>query len=482
MLARSDLARAFISLVSVMMSSFLCVPKFCDAEPAHWVTAYYGAWELGNGSNGYLPVSDVDFSAFTDVIDFALVPNADGTIDTSTNGITSEGTEKLIRAAHSASAKVLICVGGAGSGTDFERATDTGHLSEFVRNLIDFVRVNKFDGIDIDWEPINAQDYYPFTALARALHDSLKAISKADFLTTTCSPGNKKIMSLDQNYFEQVNIMTYEMSFPTGGWVVWFNSPVYDGGLKFPGLKTHLPSIKAVVDNFEKAGVAPDKIGIGAELGGTVWTGVTEPDESLFSLNSVMYDVPLYSHDSTGIMQHYYKPYYYHWDSLAQVGYLSIPQQRGKPACFVSYDDSASIEAKARFIRKEGLGGIIIYELGMGYPGHGSYPLLQSIKSDFLYYVPITSGNVGLFGSLYQNYPNPFNPVTAISFRIDTPAHVTLDIYNILGERIATLIDSYLLPGSYSREWNGSGDASGVYLFALRINNVSIMRKMVLLK
>ncbi|MCK5146201.1 carbohydrate binding domain-containing protein [bacterium] len=68
---------------------------------------------------------------------------------------------------------------------------------------------------------------------------------------------------------------------------------------------------------------------------------------------------------------------------------------------------------------------------------------------------------------LHQNYPNPFNPVTTLSYSIPETGSVRLEIYSILGKKIATLIDDVQSPGEYLIEWNGEGQATGMYLCKL---------------
>ena len=93
---------------------------------------------------------------------------------------------------------------------------------------------------------------------------------------------------------------------------------------------------------------------------------------------------------------------------------------------------------------------------------------------------------------LYQNRPNPFNPVTTIDFYIDGQSasgyeFVKLEIFNILGQAVKTLIDEPLPPGLHSVVWDGTDDknarvATGVYLYRLKLDDASQTRKMVLLK
>ena len=83
---------------------------------------------------------------------------------------------------------------------------------------------------------------------------------------------------------------------------------------------------------------------------------------------------------------------------------------------------------------------------------------------------------------LEQNYPNPFNPTTTISFNIPTDGKVKLSVYNILGEKVSTLVDDFKLKGTYKVQFNGSNFASGVYIYSLQYNNKVISKKMMMVK
>ena len=91
--------------------------------------------------------------------------------------------------------------------------------------------------------------------------------------------------------------------------------------------------------------------------------------------------------------------------------------------------------------------------------------------------------------TLHQNFPNPFNPVTSIRYAIPTPSEVRLEIYDILGRRVATLVHEMKEPGSYDVKWDASGVSSGIYFYRMRATNsadpsqsFSLVRKLVLLK
>ncbi len=84
--------------------------------------------------------------------------------------------------------------------------------------------------------------------------------------------------------------------------------------------------------------------------------------------------------------------------------------------------------------------------------------------------------------ALQQNRPNPFNPVTTIQYELPRDCHVKLDVCNIAGQRVTTLVDSPREAGIWSATWDAVGTASGVYFCRLSADGVTVTRKMVLLE
>ena len=88
---------------------------------------------------------------------------------------------------------------------------------------------------------------------------------------------------------------------------------------------------------------------------------------------------------------------------------------------------------------------------------------------------------------LHQNHPNPFNPVTTISYYLPAAAHVTLDIYDVSGRRIARLVDETQSGGSHTIDWRGLDQkgnpaSSGTYIYRIRAGKEVLSRKMILLR
>ncbi len=468
---------------------------FCgsaNASAKPWVMCYFPDWELGNGStNSTPPLSAVDFSSMTAVAYFGFEPNSDGTIDTSQAN--SSAARLLAASAHARGAKVLLSLGGWNTQSGFEGATSAANIGGFVENILSLVREYGFDGIDLDWEPysgsIPASDYPGFTELVQMLRDSLNAMGSGRLLTSTSSSGNEALMAKSQEYLDQINLMTYDLSAEYGGWPTWYNSAIYSDGDSLDG--GPLPNVNSMVRDFEKAGVDSSKIGIGCEFAGTVWVGASLPDILPVSVTlSTTSDVPLYTPNGTGILQEYFSSGYYHWDPRAMVGYLSIPAgsiSLLSPPYFITYDDSASIAAKFDYIRRNHLGGIIVYELGGGYPpGSPDYPLLAGMKKDeedtTLSAIKPGPPQMPRSVSLMQNYPDPFNPSTTIGFAVRNPGIVTLKVYDVLGRLITTLVNSWQTAGEHYVVFNGTRLASGVYFYTLFANGRENTMRMILLK
>jgi hypothetical protein len=92
--------------------------------------------------------------------------------------------------------------------------------------------------------------------------------------------------------------------------------------------------------------------------------------------------------------------------------------------------------------------------------------------------------NIPQTAILYQNYPNPFNGTTNINYEIFYPENVKLEVFNLLGEKIADLVDEHQMPGKYEFEFNSSvyNISSGIYFYKLTTTGRSQIKKFVLIK
>lgn len=374
------------------------------------VSGYYAGWMQGWYNNGRLPSKNIDYAALNQIIHFGLVPGEDGSIDYLTNTIREANSDSLIAEAHAANTKVLITIGGWGSDVAFRRATSVTVVNAFVENIITFMILRGYDGIDIDWEVLEASDETIFLNFIKTLRTELD-ILKPGSIISVATAWQPSIIAKAAEYIDQVNLMTYDLSGPWGGWVTWHNSPVYSGDFTFPSNNKPPPSIDSFVNEFVSAGIPRDKIEIGIDFYGYIWEGgngtntggVTEPRQSWTQPPEVVPNVPYYS-----IIENNFKPEYYHWDTSAEASYLSLDTQCNNKDMFISYDDQRTCRAKVKYAKDKGLRGVFIWELGGGVTSQeeNSQPLLSSIKQEASETIKIPGIPVVHLGSSNQNKIN----------------------------------------------------------------------------
>ncbi|HSP41343.1 MAG TPA: glycoside hydrolase family 18 protein, partial [Luteolibacter sp.] len=343
--------------------------------------AYYAAWNQW----GHMPASEVDFSAVTHVIHFAVVPNSDGTLDSGINGVTPEHSADAVAGAHAAGTKVLISVGGAGSAPGFRSACAPQNLSSFIQNTVSFMDSRGYDGVDLDWEPLDAADAALYTNLVNGLRAALDGITPRPLLTAAVATEPALLAGL-QHHFDQIHLMTYDLAGPWPGWVTWFNAPIKDGGYRFPSNGALVPSAEGMLNTFLAAGVDARKLAIGIDFYGRVWSGGTGtstggaalPRQSWSTAPSMTYQA---YHQ---IMTDFHEPQRHFWDQVAQAAYLSIDMPGSADDKFITYDDPTACRAKVWYSSQRGLGGVMLFELGGGYrpdqPDGQREPLLQAVK------------------------------------------------------------------------------------------------------
>jgi chitinase len=185
--------------------------------------------------------------------------------------------------------------------------------------------------------------------------------------------------------FDQINLMTYNLSGAYPGWVAWHSGAVYDAGHRFPGGRAPLPSADGLAAAFLAAGVPRRKLGVGISFNGYVWSGgeISRPLQAWRTPPAVK-SVPYYAlAEKYRIEEHGAAVPGYHWDPKTQAAYLSV---RSGPdgAQFVSYDDARSARAMVDYVREKGLGGMVVWDLGAGYrpdlPAGRRDELLQAVK------------------------------------------------------------------------------------------------------
>jgi hypothetical protein len=116
----------------------------------------------------------------------------------------------------------------------------------------------------------------------------------------------------------------------------------------------------------------------------------------------------------------------------------------------------------------------------IGVFGGSGLPLMQKVEKT----VGIEDkGQMVIDGyALSQNYPNPFNPTTKINYSLVEKGYVTLKVYDMLGNEVATLVDGEKMAGEHSVNFDASKFSSGIYVYHLNVNGIRISKKMTLMK
>ncbi len=395
-----------------------------------WCAGYYPGWE-----QGAMPASNVDFTLLTHVIHFSLIPNSNGSLNTSANGISVPNSSDLVTRAHAAGVKVIISVGGASSESAFQAATSSPNLSTFINNLTNFMATRGYDGVDLDWEPLPATDTSQFTNLVNGLRAALNGFPDHKLLTAAVGayppdpPSSEYSMfAMLQSQFDQINIMTYDLSGPYPGWVTWFNSPIYDGGYRFPSTGGLVPSVDGAVNNFLGGGVLAAKLGVGIAFYGYIWSGGSGTSTGGATLPRQTWTVaPTVSTPSyNAIMSGYYQSNLYHWDTSAQAAYLSISNVSPANDMFISYDDQRTCQSKVSYARNRKLGGVMIWELAQDHQSGQPDPLLQSIKQ------ALATPGLTAIETTDQNVNLSFTSLPLGSYRVQWTTDLTVNAWSTL--------------------------------------------------
>lgn len=122
---------------------------------------------------------------------------------------------------------------------------------------------------------------------------------------------------------------------------------------------------------------------------------------------------------------------------------------------------------------------------GIIYYSFNQYKIVPRTDADFGIVTDVPDGGVKVVPSSYalsQNYPNPFNPSTMIAYDIPVAGHITLRVYNLLGQEVATLVNQVTAPGHYTVRFNAGSLASGMYFYRIQTNGFVAVKKMLVVK
>ncbi|UXI66848.1 glycoside hydrolase family 18 protein [Tahibacter amnicola] len=369
-----------LSALPLLAASDACADDtiFAGGFQKPWISGYHVGYQ-----RDMYPIAEIDFSTMTHLMVGRVTPTSNGGVTRHFDIDNTNGpifAQQASNAAHAAGIKAVLMVGGAGEYSNWVSAASPANRANFVANLLDVMDDLGYDGLDLDWEPIQTSDEPNFIALAQALRtarpDMILTVPvgwiNANFAGTT-NPFFASIAPL----FDQINIMSYDMAGDWGGWQSWFSSALTGHAGNTPS------SLEVSAEWYRRSGVPRSRIGVGIPFYGTCWRNVSAP--RLFGGTVVASDNVMSYHN---IMQSYYSAGLRQWDTAAMAPWLGSNAPIGPQQCnFISYDDEQSIAAKGAYVRRNGLGGTIIWTIAEGHlperPAGQRDPLLQAVKAAF---------------------------------------------------------------------------------------------------
>jgi chitinase len=201
-----------------------------------WLMAYYVGYQ-----NHYLKPRDVDYSLMTHIVVGGVSVNANGTLDEHwhmENGDGEDMARDVQKRAKKAGVKTLVWLGGPNEEDKFLSASSDLYRATFVKNIVKLVEDLKYDGVDIDWEPIRKYDEASVLALVKDLRaakpDLIITIPVNWVPTTVIGVKDMSMYKEFAKYVDRLFIMSYSMAGPWPGWRAWRPSP-FDLSSKNPG-------------------------------------------------------------------------------------------------------------------------------------------------------------------------------------------------------------------------------------------------------
>jgi chitinase len=458
----------FFYRVLLLCVVFSAAAGLLPAQSQYRMAGYYPSWK-----SSVLPAAGLHMNDLTHVIHAFASPNTNGTFSVPGN----IPDQALVSAVHKAGEKLLLSFGGASNNTGFDAIIMSPQLrATFIKNTVDFLTVNHYDGADIDYEgpsPLTAAQRDSLTMLMKELRLAFSAADTSYCLTMAIpvSPywGVGYNFTALVKYVDWFNAMTYDYH---GSWTAHAgpNAPLYA-----PASDVNDYSVDQSIQYLQTTrGIPGSKLLLGLAFYGKKFTA-----SGMYAAQTGETDLA-YTDVASAIQGGRWT---YNWDTVAKVPYLIYAGN----SSVITYDDSLSIAVKCAYARARGLGGIMIWELSQDVVS-GGQPLLDAAAAAMKATpagVEVVSGGVRSERySLSENYPNPFNPSTTIRFSLPVASHVLLTVYNALGEQVLTLLDEDRAAGLHAVTLDVSGRrwASGMYFYQLRSGSFSQTKKLALIQ
>jgi chitinase len=343
---------------------------------SRWITAYHVGYQ-----SQLWPADRIDFTAISHFVVGRVKPRADGSIATDFDIDDKSGplfAADMAARARKAKRIPLLMLGGAGEHDPFASALSPTNRDRFVTKLLRLSNQWGYAGFELDFEPLTPADEPTIEWFINELRRRKPGVVLTIPIgwlnpnTDVVRPFYARIANL----VDQMNVMTYGMSGPWG-WPTWHSSALTGSSGPMPS------SVESSVNMYLAAGVPAAKLGVGIGFSGQCWQKRTGPrqaqDDGILAAEDSMMSSAIIAAEYAPKMQRV-------WDADAQVPYLTSTTAVGKAACqYISYEDPQSVAAKASFVKRKQLGGVIIWTAGQGYvAASGTNPMLSATYDSML--------------------------------------------------------------------------------------------------
>ena len=359
----------------------------------------------------------------------------------------------IINEAHANGVKVILTAVNFEGDEIHTIMTDPDVKENFIHNCADIIDTYQLDGVNIDFESLNTADrgnvVNNFMAeLTQAIKDDYSD-AEVSFAGPAVNWGGWQLegLALACDY---IFIMGYAFA---GGWssTSGANSPLTGGSYNI----TNTVNVQygAVTSTY------PERLILGVPYYGNKWK--TNDGNAHSSIIDHVESTRYYNAMSQG------ENYGFLWDSGSQTPWYRY--QSSGDWYQVWFDDAASLELKYDLADSKNYRGVGMWALGYDGAEPGLWDLLNSRygPSD----VPNLISQKPRKFELNQNYPNPFNSNTKISYSAgairELPVHIDLSIYNLIGQKVVTLVNKKQSAGNYQIEWDAADFTSGIYILRL---------------
>ena len=450
-------------LASVML---LCASASADGQ--NRCVGYYPMWMKTT-----LPARNVRFDYVTHINHAFAWPNTDGTI-ASDDGASVDTA--IINTAHRAGRKILLSFGGAGTTQTANFAlvaADTALRRKFVANVVARLAGYHYDGADLDWEgPATTADRSNQVALVQQMRAAFRLADSTWLITMAVGVSDWSGQWVDftslKTSVDWFNAMCYDIN---GSWssVAGHNAPMVEP----PPYVGNWSVTQGITYLHVTRGIPASQLTLGLPFFGqryhfTSAGGMYVPFASAAEV--VYTDVRT---DQAG-------GWTYSWDTLSQVPYLQDPAK----LTLDSFDDSASIAIKCNYAKSNGLSGVMIWALGEDLWA-GGQPLMIAVGKAMSPATGVAAPGRPLVADgfiLYGNYPNPFNPSTTLRYNLPYRTGVSVIVYNVIGQEIATLFSGVQESGVHEVRFDAGALSSGMYVCRIRAGGFVQSKAMMLVK